>query len=513
MEPSMAKKPSEKTTPNAQKFTVRTIAIPVAEVIEGGTKSEFYAALRESLGIAMRIANLSLTECRRQDDWTQEKCGKIYTYPKVSAAMSGGMSHAVSSVCRAMESTYRQSRWRVIRGLESLRSQRSQPWPLLCNVSSKMLHAEDAGEFITARIKLADKWWKVRLSGGSSHRDQVAGIRKAITSGKICDSKIWVDRKHKAILGIACQLPIAERRATFGTLRVASSRESLLVMTSERSDVPFVINADECKKWQSESNRRCQRFRQDMKTGANRKRIREEMNAVSEKYMRRMRSLLHEVASRAVEHAKRRRVAKIELDLTIKSYVDQFQWFDLAEKIKYKAADAGIEVVEATQAVVEPDLNKPHVYFALGHGKDGPRIKIGCTGKDDGSRLKLNAMLPEKLLVLAIDCQPKSKVRAREKHFHAFFKEHQIEREWFAFEPVYAWLREVKWLGNAGNLSQIMQYLDETSVSLSAGPLRANSERPSDIIADGRSQNAVKSRGYQAIAPAAHVVLDRTIEC
>jgi hypothetical protein len=159
-----------------------------------------------------------------------------------------------------------------------------------------------------------------------------------------------------------------------------------------------------------------------------------------------------------VSHAKRRNVECLQLDLTIKSFVPQFQWFELATMIKYKCEDAGIEFRNATQQVVEPDVLKPHVYFKFSASTS--RVKIGRTSRNDGGRHGAETDAPEELVILAVDNQPSTKLVQREKHFHSQFANWREKGEWFQAGPVVQWLRDVGWLGNAGNISQIAQVLD-----------------------------------------------------
>jgi hypothetical protein len=53
-----------------------------------------------------------------------------------------------------------------------------------------------------------------------------------------------------------------------------------------------------------------------------------------------------------------------------------------------KLSQRGISVIDQTEDVAETNLYGPHVYFTLQNGEfDGKqRIKIGYTGKSDGSR-------------------------------------------------------------------------------------------------------------------------------
>lgn len=458
----------------------RTIKISIAEIIDGGSKSDFYRDLRSTLDVARNAANLAVTECLRQDvNHEAKKLEKLYTYPAVSQLFPGSCQIA-ANICRSVEKAYLADRWQILRGIRAVRSHKSVPWPLLHNKSSNTIDLID-GESITARIKLLGGWWTVKLAGGSNNRTQIQGLKKAIQSNSYGDSKIWIDHKHKAILGVACRVPIIERRELAGSITVASGRDSLLIVTFDRSDIPFVVNCDEAKRWKAESNRRYQRLRQDRKSDANRKKIRDEINAIAVKQNNRMKTLCHEVASRVVNKAIRADVAEVKLDLTIKSYIDSFPWFDLAAKIKYKAESAGIRVVDATLVSDQQDDKQPHVYFKLSPVIN--RIKIGRTSRSDGGRHGTETDAPEKLIILAVDNQPKNKLVSKEKHYHAMFAEYRVIGEWFQSEPILAWLREVGWLGNAGNLSQIMQV---------AGDLNANREWCSDLIAEHCSHNAVK---------------------
>ena len=395
---------------------MRTVCVTVAEVLEGGTKQEFYADLRKSLDLSVRVANIATTECAKQDDLSADKAPKIYTYPAIAkSGIAVGSSQLAASICRHVEKSYKQDRWHIARGKKSLRCYRSQPWPLLSNASSHTLQLTSEPEFITAKIKLLGGWWTVRLAGGSNYRDQIKTLRKVVEDGSYGDSKIWTDRKHKAILGIACDIPVAERKALRGVMSVASSRESLLVATFERLDIPFVINADICHQWQGEANKRYQRLRQDRKSDANRRRIRREMNSISQKLQQRMKTLCHEVSARIVNKAIRAGVAEIKLDLTVKSYAKAFPWYELAGKIKYKAESAGIKVTDATQSVSEPEVDKPHVYFK--YAPIAGRVKIGMTGREDGGRHGAETDSPEELTILAIDNQPKAKLRGEREAF------------------------------------------------------------------------------------------------
>ena len=455
---------------------IRTICIPVAECISH-TKSEFYLALRRSLDLSCKLANLSASECVKQDDFTLDKCPKLYTYPACKSHAAGA-SFVTSSVCRNVEKSYKQDRWQVRHGKRSVRSYRSMPWIMLNNASCSTFWIKDEGEYLTLELRLIDGRYIVRLAGGSNYRDQIRTLRACIASGLICDSKVCIDRSNKAIMGIACDIPVKPKRAELLQVTVASGIDYLCAMSVPRSNKPFVINADDVLAWKSESVRRNQRWRQARKQGVNKRVLREQSSAFVGKMTRRLATKTHEIAKQLVDKAERTGATEMLLDFTVKSFCQSFPWYDLTSKIKYKAAMVGIDVLDKTQVVSEPALDSPHVYFV--YDPHSHRVKIGKT-KGGKGRLESYLTSNPDWVCLAIDNQPQNKLGVKEKHYHAMFDNHRVTarnkigNEVFAADPVIAWLRAVGWCGNAGNLSQIAQVLDMSEDASRVGYLQADS--------------------------------------
>jgi len=480
--------------------------VTVAEVLDGGTKTAFYNDLRQSLDVARRAANKAVTFCVGADTelMTGGKAPKLYTYPQVAKEFPG-VTTVAASLCRDVERKYRQERWLVAAGRKSVCHYRSYPWPLL----SRMTTIRDHGEFIAVRIKLLGGWWTVRLAGGSSYRDQIAGLRSA---AKVGDSKIWTDRKNKAVVGLSVAFDEESRIVNKrGTLYVATSRDALLIATKTRTDTPFTINGDQVKQWVAQRTRLYQRLRQDRKSGASRRVITRKLQEAGKRWQRRVTTIIHETTAHIVDHARRRKVAKVELDATIKSFVPQFPYYQLAEKLRYKCEDAGIEFSEVTQSVENPGVNKPHVYFKLAPTTN--RVKIGMTLRSDGGRHGAETDAPEELIILAVDNQPKSKVRQKEKHWQAYFSEHRVNKqgrksEWFDAAPVVHWLREAGWLGNAGNVSQIAQVIPLHEHAADDPPPGSSVSLPDGNDPRESSQDAEKRRGYTGSNPTALAMAD-----
>jgi hypothetical protein len=461
---------------------VKTICVAVAECVSH-TKNEFYMELRKSLDLCVKAANLSVSHCIKQDDLSMDKPPKIYTYPAISGLCSG-VAFVASSISRATEATYRQDRWQVRHGKRSVRSYRSMPWPILHNKSCKTMVIRDNGEYIEVTLKLLNGQYTVRLAGGSNYRDQLRGLRQAMNCGGIGDSKIWTDRKGKAIIGFCVKLPNIQKERN-GEAVIVSGLDYLASMSMPRQNIPFVVNGDDIKQWKEESTRRNQQWRQARKQGVNKHRLRQQSSAFADKMNRRLKSKTHEMACQLVSKADRMNIKTIRLDLTIKSFAPSFPWYDFASKIKHKAAMFGIEVIEQTQSVAEPDCENPHIYFA--YDPHSHRVKIGKT-KGGKGRLESYWTSNPDWVLLAVDNQSQSKLGQKEKYYHSMFDAHRvvgrdkIGNELFAADPVIAWLRAVQWLGNAGNLSQIMQILDVSDDASRVGHLKADSKYSETLL-------------------------------
>jgi len=434
-------------------FMQRTMVIAVAEVLSGGTKAEFYKELREMLDTCRRAANKVVSLCLAADTelMTGGKCPKLYSYKAIASEFPGICSVA-SSIDRAVIKQYRQSRYSIASGRKSACCYRSFPFPLL--VSQGACKIDSSGDRITVKFRLKSEWVVV-LAGGARYARQSHGIRKAVS---VCDSKIWIDRKGKALVGVSCQIPEAIEKERSGTMTVQTAKDALLICNVEGSDIPFTINGDCVKQWSAARQRSVQRLSQDRKSGSKRATIKVLQDRVSGKWDRRFDSFCHEVSAQVVAHAKRRGVATVVLDFTVKSFCDSFQWFKLKSRIVYKCETEGIRVEDASLVIAEPEVSKPHVYFKLAPSTG--RVKIGLTSRKDGGRHGGETDSAEELVLLAVENHSVKDLRKVEKRHHSYFAAYRKKGEWFDSGPVVEWLREVGWLGNAGNLSQIKQVLD-----------------------------------------------------
>lgn len=481
-------------------YYIRTLRIPVAEVLSG-TKADFYRDLRESIDLSTKTANRVLSLCMADDQAAFVKADKItkapklYQYPVVSKEFPGSTT-ICATICRSMESKYKQHRFDIIRGKRSLPSERNTPWPLLSNKGNRTIR-RDGDKW---SIKLFGQWWDVRLRAGSNYARHHRTL-KELTDSQIRDSSIWIDRRGVAVIGIAVALPKKELVSS-GTLLVSTARDALLVAIKEANDTPFTLNSDHLKGWQAERSRRMQRLRQDRKAGATRRYVGEQMKQVGRKYHDRIKSLCRESAAHVVKHAKRRRISRIVFDGTIRSYCGDFPWFDLKLSLQHACESAGIEFEDKTLEILEPDLSKPHVYFLYAHATK--QVKIGLTKQAKGKRKAvIESQGGIETIILAADNRPAKQLKSTENTYHAMFDEHRLIGEWFRAEPIIAWLREAGHLGNAGNRTEIAQVIPLDGIpSSEAAPsaliVSGDDERPSTQLA--RCRQTVVDIGQKTTA-------------
>lgn len=470
-----------------QKHSVRTLSIPIAEILDA-EKKEFYDDLRESLRHAVRVANICVSNYVKQDDWTQEKCEIKSAYPSLGDNRVG-CSSTVSAIDRNASRAYLQSRKRVILGHESLRTYRSVPWYIKSqNFTLDVSH----NEFLALEFRLKDRRYRVRLAN-KGYEPLNKAARLAASLDNLCDSSVRINSRGVAELALSIRVKPRELKDLSGEMRVVSCTDSLLAILLEGSSTPFVINADCVKEWEEGSARKFQRLRQDRKSGANRRRIRAEMAKLSEKQTRRKKSLVHSITAQIIKKAVVKRVETILFDFTIKSFCKNFPWFDLAEKIRYKAGEFGIKVVDATEAILPPKVDDPHVYFAYSPVRD--QIKIGFTQKADLQRIKSGRTWCPDAIYLAVQCTHPKKVKKLETSFHAMFQSALLYdkgvagEEWFQKEPVLAWLYEMRLIGNAGNISEIRQVLDVPQGAVWVAVTDADSECSTQIGCSHKADN------------------------
>jgi transposase len=458
------------------KTVLRTIKVPVAEIIEGGTKNDFYTDLREILHQCRSAYNLSLSLCCKKDlvnslstiikDKKVPKTSKTYNYEDIKHLFPGA-SQVAASIDRMAITKYRQQRWGILRGTTSLPIQRSCPLPILHNKSSKTFSLEvDEQNNILLHITLLNhNKYTLKLRGGSNYKRQLDCLRFVIETEKYGDSKIWINKKNVATVGITCTVPVKQNKLPSKKASVTLNKDNFVSVVRPQDNIPFNITGDQVKKWQSERKRKQERFNQDRKSGSTRKYMTKIQNRVSEKYRNRLKTFINQTTMQIVKHLIRNKITIVEYNDVIKSYFGRdFPYYEFGRMLEDKCILNGIEFVKCIPDVIPAEEDEPHVYFMISiiNNKPDGRIKIGKTTQGKKRKRNLETAGGHNLVLLATDKQTKSKLTAREKHYHALFEKDRLEgqKEWFKSKNIIKYLRETGMFGNTGNQAEISQYIN-----------------------------------------------------
>lgn len=349
------------------KYVLRAITIPVVGPVDGDWK-ELREVLREMWGQTTSLSNWLISRYYAADVKRvpgMEKLPqmpRVYLYPEAREAFPELPSTSVVAIDHAVAGKYRKKRYDVIwRSSESLPNYRyPTPFPVH-NQSWTALSVDDRP---AVSVRLGDRRWTLRLRGGHQFKRQLAGFAGFVDESNIRGELALYEQRAKksdhrngvherdangreTISRVMCKMvgyfPREKSNEKSGTLFVRTDKESLLVALNQKDERLWVENCDQVRRWIAEHRRQLQRWSDDQKaeqrpTASYQSR----RDAAVLKYRRRMKSITHEVSAHLVRYAERRRFAEIRYDDTVKSYCEQFPWFELKEKIGYKCDSAGI---------------------------------------------------------------------------------------------------------------------------------------------------------------------------
>lgn len=473
------------------KGPVRAITVTIAEVVDGGTKNEFYTDLRKSLRLARDAANKCMSR-HIQEDANLFEGGpmpeKWTTYGVISEEFPG-VCKVADNIKQDVKSKYEKYRGKIRCGMSAVPLFKSYPWPLTFGTQLRNFTDKD-GRIEATIVLCSGKTYRVVIKQGKGWARQMKILKYCIANNLIGTSKILLSKDHVAILRVACRVPAEQRRELNGELEVRTAIDKFAYALKDDSDVPFVINGDDLRRWLAERGRRYQRLREDRKADrVVRRRVNEQLKFLSQTFQNRIHTFLHQTSAAIVNHAKRRRYAKLTFNSCVRSYVPSFPWYEFKTMLENKCSLAGIEFVHVGVNYTEPDTDYPHVYFIYSPG-DGS-VKIGKTTRNGKERLaELQTGRPDALYIAAINAEGKELSKV-ERRMHQYFKDYRQgfetvttktgkkqkrKSEWFTGEPVITCLREIGLLANTGNLSQIRQFLDVPEVTSSEGHLQADGD-------------------------------------
>jgi len=361
------------------KYCIRSIVIPIASPAEMGKGSpEQWAALSASLKEAwVRSTEAANWALRRllQNDVTRQpgetKCPKmppiaLYTERKGTHYWEG-WSQSAAAVLRTVEAKYRASRYEVIwTGGASLPNVRyPYPYPVH-NAAWKLTENPDGGLFFT--FTLPSGRINVRLKGGSEYRKQLVSARWLIEYPDLRGEAAVYERgsgsNKQIVVKLVGWFPRQEQTESNGIMFVNTTAESFLVGMNARDEQLWIINGDRAKQWMTRSKKALRRVAEDLKyelrkPQREKRKTLEDMQVSAEKNRNRLKSFIDESAAQVVNHAKRRKLAKIVFNDSCREFFGDFQWYRLAELLEQKCNAAGIQFEKAKTYEEQDATTKP----------------------------------------------------------------------------------------------------------------------------------------------------------
>lgn len=344
------------------RYCIRAIVVPVASPVDigQGTRDE-WDALNEQFGEAWQrsteAANWAVKQLLANDVTRQS--GDTKCPPMPSIYLYGlrdwtGWSQSAASVLRTVEQTYRASRYEIVwLGGRRIANQRyPYPYPVH-NAGWQLNEQSDGGIMFTVTLPSGRR--SMRLRGGHRYRRQLAGLRHLIVHPELRGEASIYRRGNEVVVKVVGWFPRKTNEHADGTLFLRTGKAEFLIGLNDADERLFIFNGDRCRRWIVRHANGLQRWREDMKFERRRpkresRKHAEDMQDACIKTNNRIKSFIDETAAQCVNHASRRRLARIVLDDSERSYFQDFQWHRLSELLAQKANAAGIHFERSSAA-------------------------------------------------------------------------------------------------------------------------------------------------------------------
>lgn len=370
------------------RYMLRAISLPVSGPIEAEWK-DLREALTKAWSQTTSLANWCANEfyardVRRTPDMEKLPAWKVpYLYPDATARFPEAPTSVVVSVEHAMSGKYRAKRYEVVWLSNAALPTARYPQPLpIRSQDWSAKFVEDNVPIVVCPI--ARQRFKLRLRGGSRYRRQLAAFRQ-LAEGRAVAADLVLYRQranpsdhrngvearddsnrmvsYRVMAKLVMWLPKPEVPQTAsGTLFVRTSADSLLLALDSKDERLWIENCDQVRRWCAEHRRRLNRWSDDTKAEQRpRPSFASRREAAVVKHRRRLDSVTHEVVSHVINFARRRNFAAISYDDSERSFVPEFPWHLLKQKLMTKCDEFGLEFVYATKEKTPEEASNAEV--------------------------------------------------------------------------------------------------------------------------------------------------------
>jgi hypothetical protein len=338
--------------------------MPVVEPMDGSWE-ELCAVLADSWAQVTAAANWMVTELysrdvRRRDQARMPPMPRVYLYPEARRLFPGLAPLTVASLEHTTQAIYRATRYQVIWTRE--RSLPTYRYPVPLPVHNQCWKATLLDERPVVRVRIAERWWNLRLRGGPRYHRQLAAYGQLLSGeGLAGELSLYRRRAHegrlvarpnsnqRALYAIACKmvawLPRASRETagrSSSVLEVQTGHDALLV-AGDSPDAMWRYHGDHLRRWSAEYRRTRRHFADDDKaTPGTAPVFADRRTAVALKYQRRMLSAVREAAAHLIGYAKRRGCARLRYDDSVRAFCPDFPFAALREWLRQQCDGSGI---------------------------------------------------------------------------------------------------------------------------------------------------------------------------
>ena len=209
------------------------------------------------------------------------------------------------------------------------------------------------------RVRLGESSREFRLKTGPQFRRQYTAVRLLARGEAIPGEAALYQRGSRLMCKMVAWLPraTAAEKPAESELRVATSKDALLVAVNLKDEKLWTYDGDHLRRWSAEHRKQLQRWSEDQKyetrpvpTFAERR------AAAARKYRDRMDSATHEIAAQLADYAARRRFSVVRYDDTERGFCMGFPWYRLRTLIEEKLSvrDIGFQASGPAE-VKEPE--------------------------------------------------------------------------------------------------------------------------------------------------------------
>lgn len=337
------------------KFVLRAVAIPIAQSLDltwEELSSTLHTMFQQTTCLSnWMITQLALLDVKRAPD--QPKLApmpRTYLYPQARIQFPDLPPQTIASLEQSITAKYRAQRFDLIWACKSSLPSFRYPQPFPVHNQSWKIELDNDRPVV--QIRLGNGRVRLRLKGGPRFRHQTTAIKQLISNEAQAGQLSLYKQGGALMCKMIAWLPRREfNKNLSGTLLVRTSgdsaqprRKSLLVALSENGEEVWTYHADQVLRWAAEHRTCLKRWADDSKLEARpRVPFAKRRQTACVKYRNRIDTACDQAAMYLCNYAKRKRFAVVRYDDSDTSFLLDFAWYRLRQRLSTILDECGVE--------------------------------------------------------------------------------------------------------------------------------------------------------------------------